>query len=50
MNSKKYSIWFLTVSLVIIVLLPECIRCGRCKKVCPTDAIQCGIRKTPDRL
>ncbi len=21
----------------------ECIRCGRCNKVCPTEAIQCGM-------
>ncbi|MFZ2689688.1 MAG: 4Fe-4S binding protein, partial [Blautia wexlerae] len=24
---------------------PECIRCGRCRKACPTNAIQCGIRR-----
>ncbi|WP_084676474.1 4Fe-4S binding protein [Actinotignum urinale] len=23
----------------------ECIRCGRCKKACPVDAISCGVRK-----
>ena len=23
----------------------ECIRCGRCKKACPTQAIQCGIKR-----
>ena len=26
---------------------PECIRCGRCKKACPVDAIQGGIRRKP---
>ena len=23
----------------------ECIRCGRCKKICPTQAIQCGTKR-----
>lgn len=29
---------------------PECIRCGKCKNTCPTEAITCGIRsKTNQR-
>lgn len=28
---------------------PECIRCGRCKKICPTGAISSGCLKKREK-